>query len=101
MGEVFKPLTASQCKNAPSRGRALREYFVSLKIQRILIQENGTLATTRLLCLDLVLRKASVAHVNRRRRWYYLIVLLLLTIFTLACLSFEFDIVGYGAPHDA
>ena len=50
---------------------------------------------------DIMLRKASVARVNRRRRRYYLIVLLLPNIFTLASLSFEFDIVGYGAPHDA
>ena len=51
--------------------------------------------------LDIMLGKASEARVNRRLRRYYLIVLLLPNIFTLACLSFEFDIVGYGAPHDA
>ena len=49
--------------------------------------------------LDIMLRKASETRVNRRRR-YYLIVLLLPNIFNLACLSFEFGIVGYGAPHD-
>ena len=36
--------------------------------------------------LDIMLRKASEARVNRRRRRYYLIVLLLPDIFTLACL---------------
>ena len=36
--------------------------------------------------LDIMLRKASEACVNRRRRRYYLIVLLLPNIFTLACL---------------
>ena len=48
-----------------------------------------------------LLRKASEARVNRRLRRYYLIVLLLPNIFSLACLSFKFDIVVYGAPHDA
>ena len=50
--------------------------------------------------LDIMLRKAGEARANRRRRRYYLIVLLLPTVFTLACLPFEFDIAGYGAPHD-
>ena len=36
--------------------------------------------------LDIMLRKASEARVNRRRRRYYLIVLLLPNLFTLACL---------------
>ena len=54
-----------------------------------------------ILGLDTMLRKASEARVNRRLRRYYLIILLLPNIFTLACLSFEFDIVGYGAPRDA
>ena len=36
--------------------------------------------------LDIMLRKASEARVNRSRRRYYLIVLLLPNIFTLACL---------------
>ena len=51
--------------------------------------------------IKVLLRKASETRVNRRLRRYYLIVLLLPNIFALACLSFEFDIVGYGAPHDA
>ena len=37
--------------------------------------------------LDIMLRKASEARVNRRLRRYYLIVLLLPNIFALACLS--------------
>ena len=36
---------------------------------------------------DHVLRKASVARVNRRLRRYYLIVRLLPNVFVLACLS--------------
>ena len=40
-----------------------------------------------LIQLDIMLRKASEARVNRRLRRYYLIVLLLPTVFTLACLS--------------
>ena len=36
--------------------------------------------------LDIMLRKASEARVNRRLRRYYPIVLLLPTVFTLACL---------------
>ena len=36
--------------------------------------------------LDIILRKASEARVNRRLRRYYLIVLLLPNIFALACL---------------
>ena len=36
--------------------------------------------------LDIMLRKASKARVNRRLRRYYLIVLLLPNIFALACL---------------
>ena len=36
--------------------------------------------------LDIMLRKASEARVDRRRRRYYLIVLLLPNTFTLACL---------------
>ena len=53
-----------------------------------------------LIQLDIMLRKASEARVDRRLRRYYLIVLLLPAVFNVACLSFEFDIVGYGAPHD-
>ena len=37
--------------------------------------------------LDSMLRKASVARVNRRLRRYYLIVRLLPNVFALACLS--------------
>ena len=37
--------------------------------------------------LDIMLRKASVARVNRRLRRYYLIVRLLPNVFVLACLS--------------
>ena len=51
--------------------------------------------------LDIMLRKASEARVNGRLRRYNLIVLLLPNVFTLALSSFEFDIVGYGAPYDA
>ena len=48
-----------------------------------------------------MLRKASEARVDRRLRRYYLIILLLPNIFTLSSLSsLDFDIVGYGAPHD-
>ena len=47
-----------------------------------------------------VLRKASEARVDTRLRRYYLIVLLPPTVFT-SLSSFEFNIVGYGAPHDA
>ena len=36
--------------------------------------------------LDIMLRKASEARVDRRLRRYYLIVLLLPNVFTLACL---------------
>ena len=37
--------------------------------------------------LDIMLRKAGVARVNRRLRRYYLIVRLLPDVFVLACLS--------------
>ena len=69
----------------------------------IIIVEDWIITWKRLslIQLDIMLRKASEARVDRRLRRYYLIVLLLPTVFTLACLSFEFDIVGYGAPHDA
>ena len=40
-----------------------------------------------ILGLDTMLRKASVARVNRRLRRYYLIVRLLPNVFVLACLS--------------
>ena len=53
-----------------------------------------------ILGLDTMLRTASEERVNSRRRRYYLIVLLLPNVFPLACLPFEFDIVGYGASHD-
>ena len=53
-----------------------------------------------LIQLDIMLRKASEARVDSRLRRYYLIVLLLPTVFT-SLSSFEFNIVGYGAPHDA
>ena len=39
-----------------------------------------------LIQLDIMLRKASAARVNRRLRRYYLIVLLLPNMFALACL---------------
>ena len=42
--------------------------------------------TTEFVQLDIMLRKASEARVDRRLRPYYLIVLLLSTVFTLACL---------------
>ena len=69
----------------------------------IIIVEDWIIMWKRLslIQLDIMLRKASEARLNRRRRRYYLIVLLLPNIFTLACLSFKFDIVGYGPPHDA
>ena len=46
--------------------------------------------------IAIVLRKASVARVNRRLRPYYLIVRLLPNVFALAYRSFGFDIVRYG-----
>ena len=53
-----------------------------------------------LIQLDIMLRIASEARIDRRLRRYYLIVLLLPNVFALACLPFEFDIIGYGAPYD-
>ena len=43
--------------------------------------------TSSILGLDTMLRKASVARVNRRLRRYYLIVRLLPNVFALACRS--------------
>ena len=43
-------------------------------------------STSSILGLDTMLRKASVARVNRRLRRYYLIVRLLPNVFVLACL---------------
>ena len=47
-----------------------------------------------------MLRKASVARVNRRLRRYYLIVRLLPNVFALACLSLSSMQYDTGAPHD-
>ena len=54
----------------------------------IIIAEDWTIIWKRLslIQLDIMLRKASEARVDRRLRRYYLIVLLLPNIFTLACL---------------
>ena len=48
-----------------------------------------------------MLRKASVARVNRRLRRYYLIVRLLPKVFALACLPLSSMQYDTGAPHDA
>ena len=54
----------------------------------IIIAEDWTIIWKRLslIQLDIMLRKASEARVDRRLRRYYLIVLLLPNIFILACL---------------
>ena len=50
---------------------------------------------------DSMLRKDSVARVDRRLRRYYLIVRLLPNVFALACLSLSSIKYDTGAPHDA
>ena len=54
----------------------------------IIIVEDWIIMWKRLslIQLDIMLRIASEARVDRRLRRYYLIVLLLPTVFTLACL---------------
>ena len=54
----------------------------------IIIVEDWIIMWKRLslIQLDIMLRKASVARVNRRLRRYYLIVRLLPNVFALACL---------------
>ena len=56
--------------------------------EAIIIVEGWIIMWNRLslIQLDIMLRKASEARVDRRLRRYYLIVLLLPTVFTLACL---------------
>ena len=56
--------------------------------QAIIIVEDWIIMWKRLslIQLDIMLRNASEARVDRRLRRYYLIVLLLPTVFTLACL---------------
>ena len=50
--------------------------------------------------LDNMLRKASVARVNRRLRRYYLIVRLLPNVFALAYRSLGSKYYDTGSPHD-
>ena len=54
----------------------------------IIIVEDWIIMWKRLslIQLDIMLRKASEARVDKRLRRYYLIVLLLPTVFALACL---------------
>ena len=68
-------------KHGVGRAAEVLDVYQEMGYDIIVLQETRRSGQSALL-----LRKASVARVNRRLRRYYLIVLLLPNIFTLACL---------------